>query len=74
MSAEENKLVVKRFWDEVVNEGSLDIVNELFAPNGILHDPSSGGFNGPDEFRNVDDNECAPSDSPWRVFMQHYKM
>ena len=26
------------------------------------------------EFRNVDDNECAPSDSPWRIFIHHHKM
>ena len=37
MSAEENKTVVRRFVEEVVNRHNLDAVDELFADKYILH-------------------------------------
>ena len=43
MSAEENKAVVRRFLDEVFGGGNLEIVDEIFAPDYVLHDPAMPG-------------------------------
>lgn len=37
--SEENKATYSRAWNELVNQGNLDIVDELFAPNYVFHDP-----------------------------------
>ena len=37
MSAEENKAVVRRYYEEVWNQGNLTVVDELYAPNFILN-------------------------------------
>jgi hypothetical protein len=41
MSAEDNKAVVRRFFDEVCNERKLGVADELFATNHTYHDPSN---------------------------------
>jgi len=35
MSLEENKAVVRRYFEEVRSQGRLEVVDELFAPNAI---------------------------------------
>ena len=41
MWAEENKAIVRREVEELYNpDGDLDAVDEIFAPDYILHDPS----------------------------------
>ena len=37
--AEENKAIIRRLA-EVINKGNLDVVDEIFAPNYVRHDPS----------------------------------
>ncbi len=37
--SEENKAVYRRAWNELINQANLDIVDELFAPNYVFHDP-----------------------------------
>jgi predicted ester cyclase len=37
MSAEENKAVVRRFWEELWNQRNQDVVGELVAPKEIPH-------------------------------------
>jgi len=39
VSASENKATARRVPDEVFNQGNLSVVDELFAPNYVLHDP-----------------------------------
>lgn len=39
--AEENKVLVRRWLDEVLTRGNLRRVDELFAPNYVLHDPGA---------------------------------
>jgi ketosteroid isomerase-like protein len=46
---EQNKAVVKRFWEEVFNQGNLDVADELFAPEWVLYDGREADFN--DELR-----------------------
>src|SRR5215213_8585649 len=49
VSAEENKALVRRSFEEVFNQGNLDAVEELFAPDYVLHDPTS-----PEEIRGTE--------------------
>jgi steroid delta-isomerase-like uncharacterized protein len=39
MSAEENKSVSRRVAEEIFNGGNLDLADELYAPDYVLHDP-----------------------------------
>src|SRR3712207_6476967 len=45
MSAEQNKAVVRRFYEEAYNQKNLDIADELVAPNFVDHsvDPTRRG-------------------------------
>jgi steroid delta-isomerase-like uncharacterized protein len=38
--SEENKTLVRRFFEEVVNDRNLDLLEELFAVDYIHHDPT----------------------------------
>ena len=40
MSAEENKALVRRVFEEGWNAGKLDLFDEVNAPDYVLHDPS----------------------------------
>jgi steroid delta-isomerase-like uncharacterized protein len=42
MSADENKRVVRRFVDEVWNDGNVDVIDEIISPNAIDHNPNPG--------------------------------
>jgi steroid delta-isomerase-like uncharacterized protein len=48
-AAEENKALVRRSFEEVFNQGNLDAVEEIFAPDYVLHDPTS-----PEEIRGTE--------------------
>ena len=43
MPAEENKAVVRSFLEDIFSGGNLDLVDEIFAPDHVLHDPSVPG-------------------------------
>jgi predicted ester cyclase len=36
VSLEENKAVVRRYWNEVWNQGRLELIGELFGPEGMV--------------------------------------
>jgi steroid delta-isomerase-like uncharacterized protein len=38
----ENKAISRRADEELFNRGNLNVANELFAPNFVYHDPTSG--------------------------------
>jgi hypothetical protein len=40
METGDNKAVVRRFWQEVFNEGKLEVADELFAPNHEVDHPA----------------------------------
>ena len=40
MSAEETKAASRRVAEEVFNGGNLDLADQLYAPDYVLHDPS----------------------------------
>jgi steroid delta-isomerase-like uncharacterized protein len=41
MPAEEDKAVVRRFVEEVMNEGNLEVADELISPGHVNHDPTA---------------------------------
>jgi hypothetical protein len=43
MSAE-NKAIIRRLIDEVWNQRKLDVLDEIFAPNAVIYDPSVPGL------------------------------
>ena len=49
MQPEENKAITRRFLEEIFAGGNLELVEELFAPDFVLHDPSV-----PQEVRGVE--------------------
>ncbi len=51
--SEENKAILRRVTDEVFNQGNLDLVDELFAPDYVLHDPGipGGELRGTESFK-----------------------
>jgi steroid delta-isomerase-like uncharacterized protein len=50
MSAEENKAVVRRVYAEVMIDGNLSVVPELFADDYVYHSPGSPDVYGPAGF------------------------
>ncbi len=53
MSAEENKAVVRRLIEEGYNEGDLDVVDELVAPDVFNHPAVPEHQHGIDGFKHV---------------------
>ena len=52
---EENKDLARRFMDEVYNKGNVEFIDEVVAPNYVVHDPNSpegmsGGVEGAKQF------------------------
>jgi steroid delta-isomerase-like uncharacterized protein len=37
--SEENKALVRRVFEEVINQGNLDLVDEVYAPDYAYHEP-----------------------------------
>ena len=51
MSAEENKALFRRAYEEVWNRGNLSVADELIAPDFINHAASPGSNRGPESMR-----------------------
>jgi steroid delta-isomerase-like uncharacterized protein len=52
MSAEENKAMVRRVWEEFFIQGNLDMADEFFAPDYVNHDPAAPeDRHGPEELK-----------------------
>src|SRR5688572_9778699 len=50
MSAE-NKTVIRRWFDEVWNQGRVESIDELLAADGVVHGLGDGSMTGPAAFR-----------------------
>jgi len=48
-TAEQNKQLMVRWFEEVWNQGRRETIHELFAEKGVLHDGTTI-YRGPDEF------------------------
>jgi steroid delta-isomerase-like uncharacterized protein len=48
----ENKIIVRRLYEEVWNKRKLEVVDEVISPSHALHDPNvSGSQMGPEGYR-----------------------
>jgi steroid delta-isomerase-like uncharacterized protein len=50
VSAEENKAMVRRFVEEAWNKGNLSVIDEMFSPDWVEHDPDR-----PEDLRGLGD-------------------
>ena len=46
LGVEQNKRVVRRVFDEVVNQGRFDVIPEIYSPTVVDHDPLPGTADG----------------------------
>jgi steroid delta-isomerase-like uncharacterized protein len=53
MPVEENKAKQRRVWEEVFNEGNLEIIPEFFAPSYTFHSPLGLQAEGPEGFKQM---------------------
>lgn len=52
MSEEANKALMQKMVEEILNRGNLEVADEIFAPDCILHDPDSPeDVRGPEGFK-----------------------
>jgi steroid delta-isomerase-like uncharacterized protein len=53
MSIESNKMVVRRIYEELINQEQKGVIDEVFADNLIIHDPFMGTQTGREAFRQL---------------------
>jgi steroid delta-isomerase-like uncharacterized protein len=53
MSAEENKTIVRRVFDEVINKGDLNVVDQVIASDYVYRSPGSPELRGPEGFKQL---------------------
>lgn len=53
MSAEHNKAIVRRVYEELVNQERHEVIDEVFAPDAVIHDPFMGVARGPQAFHQL---------------------
>jgi steroid delta-isomerase-like uncharacterized protein len=53
MSTEQNKAIIRRIYDELINQEKKDVVDETFAPDVVVHDPFMGVVVGVDAFKGL---------------------
>jgi len=56
MSTEQNKATARRWFSDIITQGRLDVADEIFAANHIIHDPHgppAGWPNGPEGLKMV---------------------
>jgi steroid delta-isomerase-like uncharacterized protein len=51
VSAEENKALFRRAYEELWNRGNLSVADELIAPDFVNHSASAGSNRGPESMR-----------------------
>lgn len=53
MSTSQNKALVSRLYDEVINQENHALIDELYAGNVIVHDPFMGTVSGVEAFKQL---------------------
>jgi len=53
MSVDQNKALIRRLYDEALNKGNLEVVDEIIAPNYIRHGLAPGASPGPESTKQV---------------------
>lgn len=53
MSTEQNKRIAHRVYAELINQSHKELIDELYAPDVIIHDPFMGTVAGIEAFRQL---------------------
>lgn len=53
MSTEQNKAIVRRVYEEVINQERADLIETLYAADVVVHDPFMGEAHGVGAFREL---------------------
>jgi steroid delta-isomerase-like uncharacterized protein len=53
MSIEQNKAIVRRIYDQVINQEQAAVIDETFAADVVVHDPFMGVVSGRDAFKQL---------------------
>ena len=53
MSTEQNKAIVRRIYDELLNQENKAVIDEIFDDEVTIYDPFTGVTKGPDSFRQL---------------------
>src|SRR6266508_6157483 len=53
MSTEQNKAIVGRIYEELINQERKDVIDATFAAGVVVHDPFMGVVAGRDAFRQL---------------------
>jgi predicted ester cyclase len=53
--SEENKALVRRYFEEIWDKGNLELIDELFTTNFVRHGPTAteGEVRGPEAFKDL---------------------
>ncbi len=49
--SDENKAISRRVFEEIISQGNLSLVDEIFASNYVDHDPANPDVSGPGGFK-----------------------
>ncbi len=60
MTVEENKAIVRRFFEEGLNQRNLDTIDEIFAADSVYHTTAYPDFLGPEGFKEFLTGHLAP--------------
>jgi len=66
MSIEQNKVIIRRIWQEIFNEGKLDLIDELYDKSYIYHGPGGQKLKGLDGLKRY--KKSFPSFFPIYIF------
>ncbi|MCD6289869.1 MAG: ester cyclase [Anaerolineae bacterium] len=50
MTIGQNKAIERRIFEEIWNQGKTDVIDEILAPDYVIHDPT-GDYTGPEGYR-----------------------
>ncbi len=53
MSVDQNKALLRRLYEEALDKGNLDVVNEIIAPDYVRHGLAPGATPGPESTKQV---------------------
>lgn len=53
MSTEQNKVIVSRVFEELLNQEKKSVIDEVYAPDIVIHDPFMGTASGVDAFKQL---------------------
>jgi hypothetical protein len=59
MSIEENKTLIRRFFDEAASQGDFRIIDEVVAPNFVYNTSALPEYRGPEGFKQFLSEHCS---------------